>query len=114
MTSTPTTSQTQGQPNGIPASGSRMGAGTGTFPKAGSGNSGVAPLRNDNARLLQVVLFWAGAILMPLGSRGWAAVVARSWFSSSARASCASVSMTSAHRSRNSATVPTSTLVTLR
>jgi hypothetical protein len=58
-----TTAHTQG---GTPASGSRMGAGTGSFPRAGS-SSGAAPLRNNNAALLQVVLFWAGAILMPLG-----------------------------------------------
>src|SRR5688500_9611951 len=50
--------------DGAPATNSRVG--TSTFPKAGS-SSGVAPLRNNNAALLQVVLFWAGAILMPLG-----------------------------------------------
>lgn len=49
------------------ASGSRLGAG-GELPRAGStASKGIAPLRNDNAALLQVVLFWAGAILMPLG-----------------------------------------------
>jgi hypothetical protein len=30
-------------------------------------NSGVAPLKNNNAQLLQVVLFVAGAVLLPLG-----------------------------------------------
>ncbi len=29
--------------------------------------AGAAPLKNNNAQLLQVILFWAGAILMPLG-----------------------------------------------
>ena len=28
---------------------------------------GAAPLKNNNYQLLQVVLFWAGAILLPLG-----------------------------------------------
>lgn len=51
-----------------PATGPTAGAraGTSNFPKAGSGTSGVAPIRN-NAALLQLVLYWAGAILMPLG-----------------------------------------------
>ncbi|GAA4808809.1 hypothetical protein ACFQ0K_03145 [Nocardioides caeni] len=50
------------------ASGSRMGAGSSHLPRAGEGNrSGIAPLRNNNAALLQVVLFWAGAIMLPLG-----------------------------------------------
>jgi hypothetical protein len=47
-----------------PASGSRLGAGT-ALPKAGRG--GAAPLKNDNSRLFQVVLFWVGASLLPLG-----------------------------------------------
>lgn len=51
------------QPTSVPASGSRMGAGT-ALPRAG--RSGVAPLKS-NADLLQIVLFWAGAVLMPLG-----------------------------------------------
>lgn len=46
-----------------PARGSRMGAGR-ELPRAG--RSGVAPLKS-NAVLLQQVLFWAGAVLMPLG-----------------------------------------------
>jgi hypothetical protein len=49
------------------SNGTRAAAGAGRFPRAGSGSSGVAPLRNDNAALVQVVLFWAGAILMPAG-----------------------------------------------
>lgn len=53
MTTAPTTS-----------TGSRIGAGT-TLPRAG--RSGAAPLRDDHHRLLQVVLFWAGAVLLPLG-----------------------------------------------
>lgn len=60
MTTTPTQDTTS-------ANGSRLAAGPSRFPKAGSGSSGIAPLRNDNAALLQTVLFWAGAILMPLG-----------------------------------------------
>ena len=39
-----------------PASGSRLGAGT-ALPKAGAGRSGAAPLKNDNSRLFQQVLF---------------------------------------------------------
>lgn len=51
-----------------PASGSRLGAGA-PLPRVGSSpsRSGVAPLRGSNAALLQTVLFWAGAILMPTG-----------------------------------------------
>lgn len=51
------------------ASGSRMGAGA-ALPRAGSparGGSGTAPLRGASSALLQTVLFWAGAIMMPLG-----------------------------------------------
>jgi len=48
------------------ASGARMGAGSASLPKA-RGASGVAPIKNNNFQLLQVVLFWAGAIMMPLG-----------------------------------------------
>ncbi|WKN47976.1 hypothetical protein [Nocardioides sp. Arc9.136] len=53
----------------IPASGARMGAGTGALPRAGRGGTatGAAPMKNNNYQLLQVVLFWAGAILLPLG-----------------------------------------------
>ena len=47
------------------ASGARMGSGA-SLPKAG-GSSGAAPIKNNNYQLLQVVLFWAGAILLPLG-----------------------------------------------
>lgn len=60
MTTTPTAPER--------ASGSRLGAGA-ALPRAGSGSSqgsGIAPLRG-NAALLQTVLFWAGAILMPTG-----------------------------------------------
>lgn len=49
-----------------PASGARTGT-LGALPRAGQSRSGVAPLKNDNAALLQVVLFWVGAILLPLG-----------------------------------------------
>ncbi|MEE3126247.1 MAG: hypothetical protein VX494_03460 [Actinomycetota bacterium] len=51
-----------------PASGSRLGAGA-AMPRAGSrgGGSGAAPLVNNHYKLLQVVLFWAGAVLLPLG-----------------------------------------------
>jgi hypothetical protein len=51
-------------PAPTPASGSRLGAGT-ALPKAG--RSGAAPLKDDNSRLFQVVLFWVGASLLPLG-----------------------------------------------
>lgn len=39
------------------------------LPKAGSRStgSGAAPLRDNHYQLLQLVLFWAGAILLPLG-----------------------------------------------
>jgi hypothetical protein len=47
------------------ASGARMGSGA-ALPKVG-GSSGTAPLKNNNYALLQVVLFWAGAILLPTG-----------------------------------------------
>jgi len=36
------------------------------LPRAGSGD-GIAPLRGDNAQLLHLVLFVAGAVLLPLG-----------------------------------------------
>ncbi len=49
-----------------PASGSRLGTGT-ALPRAGAGRSGAAPLKNDNSRLFQQVLFWVGASLLPLG-----------------------------------------------
>ena len=51
------------------ASGSRMGSGT-ALPRAGgsSRGSGVAPLRGGGrSAILQQVLFWAGAVMMPLG-----------------------------------------------
>ena len=35
--------------------------------KARGGGSGAAPLKDNHYQLLQVVLFWAGAILLPLG-----------------------------------------------
>lgn len=61
---------TTAEPNtsNAPASGSRMGAG-GALPRAGarSGSSGTAPMKDNYGALLQVVLFWAGAIMMPLG-----------------------------------------------
>ncbi len=60
----PTDAATVSTPSGR-ASGSRMGAGA-PLPRAGGGGSGVAPLRT-NAALLQTVLFWAGAVLMPSG-----------------------------------------------
>ncbi|WP_139977559.1 hypothetical protein [Nocardioides litoris] len=67
MTTTPTS------PAPERASGSRMGAAA-PLPRAGgrsggaggAGGNGVAPVRGS-AALLQTVLFWAGAILMPLG-----------------------------------------------
>jgi len=38
------------------------------LPRAGSrGGSGAAPLKDNHYQLLQLVLFWAGAILLPLG-----------------------------------------------
>ena len=37
------------------------------LPKAGSRGSGAAPLKDNHYQLLQLVLFWAGAILLPLG-----------------------------------------------
>ncbi len=53
--------------SGTPASGSRLGTAT-ALPKAGRGaGSGAAPLKNDNSRLFQTVLFWVGASLLPLG-----------------------------------------------
>lgn len=50
-----------------PASGARTGT-LGALPRAGEGGrSGIAPLKGDNVVLLQAVLFWVGAILLPLG-----------------------------------------------
>jgi hypothetical protein len=63
MTTVPTTSGAAAPPTPR-ASGARMGAGS-ALPRAGS--SGAAPLKNNNYQLLQIVLFWAGAILLPLG-----------------------------------------------
>jgi hypothetical protein len=37
-----------------------------SLPRAGS-PSGAAPLKGDRFAMLQLVLFWAGAILLPLG-----------------------------------------------
>ncbi|SDE16736.1 hypothetical protein [Nocardioides lianchengensis] len=39
------------------------------LPRAGArpSSGGAAPLKNNHYQLLQVVLFWAGAILLPLG-----------------------------------------------
>ena len=65
------TTERAGQP-GQPerASGSRMGAGA-ALPRAGSraAAAAAAPRRcaGPTAPLLQIVLFWAGAIMMPLG-----------------------------------------------
>jgi hypothetical protein len=44
-------------------------SGTSTvLPRATSrGSSGAAPLKDNHAQLLQLVLFWLGAILLPLG-----------------------------------------------
>ncbi|MCR1782036.1 hypothetical protein KVF89_05775 [Nocardioides carbamazepini] len=49
-------------------SGSRAGRLQG-LPRAGEpvGRSGIAPLKDNHYALLQVVLFWAGAIMLPLG-----------------------------------------------
>src|SRR5512134_3936835 len=42
-------------------------AGT-SLPRASARtSSGAAPLKDNHAQLLQIVLFWAGAILLPLG-----------------------------------------------
>ncbi len=63
---TDTTAPAPSQP--ARASGSRMGAGTANLPRAGGGrSSGVAPVKGNNAQLLQTILFWAGAVMMPLG-----------------------------------------------
>ena len=37
------------------------------LPRAGSRGSGAAPLKDNHYALLQLVLFWAGAVLLPLG-----------------------------------------------
>lgn len=38
------------------------------LPRAsGESGSGTAPLKNNHYQLLQIVLFWAGAVLLPLG-----------------------------------------------
>lgn len=39
-----------------------------SLPRASSrGEAGVAPIRDNHTRLLQTILFWAGAIMLPLG-----------------------------------------------
>jgi hypothetical protein len=61
------TTERPGQPER--ASGSRMGSAA-PLPRAGVSRnaSGTAPLRGGgNSALLQVVLFWAGAVMMPMG-----------------------------------------------
>lgn len=56
-----TISATNPVPTAAPASGSGL-------PRAASRtSSGAAPLKDNHYRLLQVVLFWAGAVLLPLG-----------------------------------------------
>lgn len=43
-------------------------SGRASLPRAGeSTRSGIAPLKDNHYALLQVVLFWAGAIMLPLG-----------------------------------------------
>lgn len=61
-THTTTPTQPAGQP-AVPAAG--RGASL-ALPRVGRSTSGAAPIRSSSA-LLQVVLMWAGAILMPLG-----------------------------------------------
>jgi hypothetical protein len=41
--------------------------GTGLPRAASRTSSGAAPLKDDHFRILQLVLFWAGAVLLPLG-----------------------------------------------
>lgn len=61
-------STTTSTTTGTPASGARTGGLSSDLPRAGSrGGSGAAPLKNNYSSLLQVVLFWLGAILMPTG-----------------------------------------------
>ncbi len=65
---TPATPTTPDADRPARASGSRMGSGTASLPRAGAKSSGVSPVKGGgNAQLLQTVLFWAGAIMMPLG-----------------------------------------------
>ncbi|MGN6161846.1 MAG: hypothetical protein ACTHOG_09125 [Marmoricola sp.] len=52
-------------PPHLPAAGLERPVAT-ALPRAGS-RDGTAPLRGDNARLVQVGLFVAGAVLMPIG-----------------------------------------------
>lgn len=67
MTADLTTGPTTG-PTPSRASGARTGAAAPSLalPRVGGSGPGAAPLRSQ-AALLQVVLMWAGAILMPLG-----------------------------------------------
>ncbi|MGZ6745993.1 MAG: hypothetical protein ACXVD0_08795 [Nocardioides sp.] len=67
MTTVPTTA-TPGKPVGKPV-GQPVGqsVGTGLPRAAGRTGTGAAPLKDNHYQLLQVVLFWAGAILLPLG-----------------------------------------------
>ena len=58
MTSTPVTGPAAGPSTTMPRATAARSASTGT---------GAAPLRNNGYRILQVVLFVAGAVLLPLG-----------------------------------------------
>jgi hypothetical protein len=52
-------------PAPAPAAAQRLSIG---LPRAsGEAGAGAAPLKNNHYQLLQLVLFWAGAILLPLG-----------------------------------------------
>lgn len=50
-------------------SNTQMSTSTAGLPRAAgrASSTGAVPLRDNYARLLQVVLFWAGAVLLPLG-----------------------------------------------
>jgi hypothetical protein len=60
------TAQTQGLAQPVPPLPTTAGASPHVMPRAGS-RDGVAPLRNNPAQLLHLVLFVAGAVLLPGG-----------------------------------------------
>ncbi len=70
-------------PSGAPtgrASGATTGQLPSQLPRAGARGpaTGAAPLKDNHYRLLQLVLFWAGAVLLPLGL----VVIVLGWYGS--------------------------------
>jgi hypothetical protein len=58
---------TMNAPGPTPASAPPQRLSLGLPRASGASASGVAPMKNNHYQLLQLVLFWAGAVLLPLG-----------------------------------------------